>query len=243
MVAGFAALIAGSLLTRPEDREQIERFFDSQRRTTDEEPDPVSGLRPLAAERGEDLLLLDLPGWFTAERWQGFFKRYREDLVGFVLAWFTVGLLIALACILQIEIIARLRGPACPPDAYGQETQGAEAASKASAVSGGFHVERRFGEGEDCRSAGSHDIAGRALVGTVSATRWILLPVARPMPPVPRVRRTETQTVRVQPAAAGSVPHTPVTGRAGWRERQERYTTSWDGVRRGTCSRCPWRRH
>jgi hypothetical protein len=48
-------------LTRPEDREQIERFFDSQRRTTDEEPDPVSGLRPLAAERGEDLLLLDLP--------------------------------------------------------------------------------------------------------------------------------------------------------------------------------------
>ena len=103
MVAGFAALIAGSLLTRPEDREQIERFFDSQRRTTDEEPDPVSGLRPLAAERGEDLLLLDLPGWFTAERWQGFFKRYREDLVGFVLAWFTVGLLIALAWgILQI---------------------------------------------------------------------------------------------------------------------------------------------
>ena len=103
MVAGFAALIAGSLLTRPEDREQIERFFDSQRRTTDEEPDPVSGLRPLAAERGEDLLLLDLPGWFTAERWHGFFKRYREDLVGFVLAWLTVGLLIALAWgILQI---------------------------------------------------------------------------------------------------------------------------------------------
>ncbi|HQK77501.1 MAG TPA: hypothetical protein PKZ25_14995, partial [Candidatus Hydrogenedentes bacterium] len=84
-------------------REQIERFFDNQRRTTDEEPDPVSGLRPLAAERGEDLLLLDLPGWFTAERWHGFFKRYREDLVGFVLAWLTVGLLIALAWgILQI---------------------------------------------------------------------------------------------------------------------------------------------
>ncbi|HQH52235.1 MAG TPA: sodium:solute symporter family protein [Candidatus Hydrogenedentes bacterium] len=97
MVVGFAALILGSLLTRPEDKERIDRFFDNQRRTTDEEAAPESGVRPLAAGRGEELLLLDLPGWFTAERWQGFFKRYREDLVGFVLAWLTVGLLIAAA--------------------------------------------------------------------------------------------------------------------------------------------------
>ena len=103
MVVGFTALIIGSLLTRPEDGELIEQFFDKQRRTTDEEPDAETGLRPLAAARGEELVLLDLPGWFTAERWQGFFKRYREDLVGFVLAWFTVGFLLALAWgILQI---------------------------------------------------------------------------------------------------------------------------------------------
>ncbi len=97
MVAGFGSLILVSLLTRPEDAARIERFFDKQRRSTDDDPDPATGLRPLAAERGQDLILLDLPGWFTAERWRGFFRRYREDLIGFVLAWLTVGLLIFLA--------------------------------------------------------------------------------------------------------------------------------------------------
>jgi hypothetical protein len=51
----------------------------------------------LAAERGEDLILLDLPGWLTAERWRGFFRRYREDLVGFILAWVSVGFLVLVA--------------------------------------------------------------------------------------------------------------------------------------------------
>jgi Na+/proline symporter len=103
MVVGFGALIVVSLLTRPEDKERIDRFFDNQRRTTDEEAVPETGIRPLAAERGEDLILLDLPGWFHAERWHGFFKRYREDLAGFVLAWCAVGLLIVTAWgILQI---------------------------------------------------------------------------------------------------------------------------------------------
>lgn len=103
MVMGFAALIVISLLTRPEDKERIDRFFDNQRRTTDEEAAPETGIRPLAAERGEELILLDLPGWLRAERWQGFFRRYREDLIGFVLAWFTVGLLILVAwAVLQI---------------------------------------------------------------------------------------------------------------------------------------------
>jgi Na+/proline symporter len=97
MVAGFAALILVSLLTRPEDPERIERFFDKQRRSTDDEGAPESGPRPLAAERGEDLILLDMPGWLHAERWRGFFTRYREDLAGFALAWLTVGFLIVVA--------------------------------------------------------------------------------------------------------------------------------------------------
>jgi hypothetical protein len=41
--------------------------------------------------------MLDLPGWLTAERWKGFFRRYREDLVGFLLAWGSVGFLIGSA--------------------------------------------------------------------------------------------------------------------------------------------------
>ncbi|NLZ00175.1 MAG: hypothetical protein GXY25_06520, partial [Pirellulaceae bacterium] len=47
--------------------------------------------------RGQDLLLLDLTGWLTRQRWRRFFHRYREDLVGFLLAWATVALLVGLA--------------------------------------------------------------------------------------------------------------------------------------------------
>jgi Na+/proline symporter len=97
MLAGFAALIVVSLLTRPEAKERIERFFDNMNRSTDAEGLPAGQPKPLAADCGQDLLMLDLPGWFTVARWQGFFRRYREDLVGFVLAWGTVGLLVLTA--------------------------------------------------------------------------------------------------------------------------------------------------
>jgi len=97
MLWGVAAFILVSLLTPREPEERIERFFDNMRRTSDGENLPEDRPKPLAAERGQDLLLLDLPGWLTAERWRGFFHRYREDLVGFALAWLTVGLLILMA--------------------------------------------------------------------------------------------------------------------------------------------------
>lgn len=96
LLAGSAALIAVSLLTRPEDPERIARFFDAMNRSSDEDSAP-------AAERGQDLLLTDLPGWLRRDRWRNFFGRYREDLVGFGLAWASVGALIALAwAIMQI---------------------------------------------------------------------------------------------------------------------------------------------
>ncbi len=95
-LVGFGLLVVVSLLTRPEDRERVEQFFDKMKYTSDEPG-------KLAAERGQDMLLLDLPGWLTAQRWQGFFRRYREDLVGFLLGWATVGLLIVVAwAVLQI---------------------------------------------------------------------------------------------------------------------------------------------
>jgi Na+/proline symporter len=94
MAAGFAALIIFSLITRPEDHQRIDRFFDSMQRSTDLEGLPEGEPKPLAAERGQDLLLLDAPGWFSARRWHGCFQRYREDLVGFVLAWGVVCLLL-----------------------------------------------------------------------------------------------------------------------------------------------------
>lgn len=94
MLIGFGAFILVSLVTPRESAERTEAFFDRLRRSSDGEAMPESGPRPLAAERGQDLILVDLPGWFTAERWQGFFRRYREDLIGFALAWATVALLV-----------------------------------------------------------------------------------------------------------------------------------------------------
>jgi hypothetical protein len=97
MLAGTVALILVSLVTPPEPPKQIAAFFDNLRRTTDEENLPPGQAQALAADCGTDLLLYDLPGWFTRERWSHFFSRYREDLLGFTLAWLSVALLIAMA--------------------------------------------------------------------------------------------------------------------------------------------------
>ena len=97
MLSGFFIFWLVSILTRPEDKERIESFFDNMRRKSDaEEPGP-EGIKPLASDTGEDLLLLDIPGYGKHERWKGFFKRYREDLAGFAISWIVVGLLILLA--------------------------------------------------------------------------------------------------------------------------------------------------
>ncbi len=97
LAAGFTSLILVSLLSKAEAPERIEQFFDNMRRSTDAEGLPDGQTKPIAAERGQDLLLLDLPGWLTARRWQGFFHRYREDLLGFALAWGVVALLVLTA--------------------------------------------------------------------------------------------------------------------------------------------------
>ncbi len=107
MLTGFLTLIAVSLLTKPEEAEKIEIFFDNMIHSSDatvgtrkdsrsSEPQANED-RPLAAELGEDMILLDAPGWFTKARWTGFPRRYREDIVGFFLAWLTVGVLTFIA--------------------------------------------------------------------------------------------------------------------------------------------------
>ena len=103
MLGSFLTLILVSLATAPEEASRIERFFDNMRRSTDREHLPEGQPKPLAADLGQDLILLDVPGWFTAARWRGFFRRYREDWVGFLLAWATVACLVSLAwAIMQI---------------------------------------------------------------------------------------------------------------------------------------------
>lgn len=97
MLAGFAALVLVSWATPAEAPERIKTFFDKLRRTSNEAGVPEGQPQPWAADRGEDLLLFDLPGWLTRERWHRFFFRYREDLIGFLLAWISVGLIIGFA--------------------------------------------------------------------------------------------------------------------------------------------------
>jgi Na+/proline symporter len=103
MGLGFTAFFLVSKLTRPEKQEKMDIFFDNMRRKSDSSELGPDGKKPLAELTGDDLLLLDLPGWSKKSRWHNFFFRYREDLVGFALGWLTVGLLILLAWgILQI---------------------------------------------------------------------------------------------------------------------------------------------
>ena len=102
MLLGFAMLIFVSLITKAEQTEKIDSFFDNMLRLSDEDR-IKNGQKPMAAEMGHDLLLLDLPSWFTKERWKGFPGRYKEDLLGFLFAWLFVGGLILIAWgILQI---------------------------------------------------------------------------------------------------------------------------------------------
>ena len=97
MLAGFAALILVSLVTKAEDASKISMFFDNMDRLSELDPEPETGKKPLARQYGKDLTFVDLPGWFTRARWQDFFHRYREDVIGFILAWVVVGLLIVVA--------------------------------------------------------------------------------------------------------------------------------------------------
>ncbi len=83
--AGCAALVLGSLATRPEEAERLEEFFSRLERPSDGE-----GV-------GKDLILVRLTEIFRPERRRGFFRRYRSDLRGFALAWVVVGGLILLA--------------------------------------------------------------------------------------------------------------------------------------------------
>jgi hypothetical protein len=97
MLSGFFVFWLASIVTKPEDKLRIDTFFDNMRRKSDAAKPGPDGLKPLASDTGEDLLLLDIPGYGKKERWTGFFKRYREDLAGFALSWLVVIFLVLLA--------------------------------------------------------------------------------------------------------------------------------------------------
>jgi Na+/proline symporter len=102
MLAGFLALIAVSKLTAPEPLTAINRFFQRlERLSADDQRDDEDTEN--AGKTGQALILVDLPGWLKASRWTDFGRRYREDWVGFLLAWlFVIGLVIMAWFVTQI---------------------------------------------------------------------------------------------------------------------------------------------
>lgn len=97
MLAGCLVFILISLVTRKEDKDQTELFFTRMRTSSDPTDVHPDGSSMSGQQVGKDLLLLDMGGWLTRDRWNGFWRRYREDLYGFALGWLFVGILISLA--------------------------------------------------------------------------------------------------------------------------------------------------
>jgi Na+/proline symporter len=97
MLTGGCAFALFSLVTRRENKDMLELFFERMRTSSDPEDTHPDGSQMTGKEAGKDLLLLDIGSWFSAGRWNDFLRRYREDLFGFALSWLFVGLLITLA--------------------------------------------------------------------------------------------------------------------------------------------------
>ena len=95
MLAGCLTLVLVSLLTPAEDPERIEAYFHQMENLS--RADRRAGESPLAADHGLGLILLDLPGWIRRGRRRDFGRRYREDWLGFLLAWGFVGFLVLMA--------------------------------------------------------------------------------------------------------------------------------------------------
>lgn len=97
MLVGFITFIVVSLFTKPEDQDRMDTYFDNLNRLSDAKVLDKDGKKPLAKEYGQDLILLDFTSWLTKERWKNFGFRYREDWLGFLLAWVFVILLVFVA--------------------------------------------------------------------------------------------------------------------------------------------------
>jgi Na+/proline symporter len=97
MLIGFIAFFIVSLVTRAEDQSKIDKYFDNMNRVSDAKVLDPDGKKPLARDYGKDLILLDFMSWFKKERWENFSSRYREDWLGFLLAWIFVIVLVFVA--------------------------------------------------------------------------------------------------------------------------------------------------
>jgi Na+/proline symporter len=94
MLAGFLALIIVSILTPTDHQAEIDAYFE---RLKTPASDDMDGADPT---KGKSLILLDVGTWFSKDRWKNFATRYRDDWLGFLLAWVFVAILIGIAWII-----------------------------------------------------------------------------------------------------------------------------------------------
>lgn len=117
LLAGYAALVVGSLLTSPEPAEKIRDMFARFDVSTDHSAELVAAgrakgwsheleglseeeieaLRRRTAESGQQLLLSDVGRILHPKRQVPFLRAYRQDLAGLIYCWLVVALLVGIA--------------------------------------------------------------------------------------------------------------------------------------------------
>ncbi len=95
MLVGFGTLIVVSLLTKPEPKAMLDVFYERLRSPSylDEE----TGEEKAVTEQGHDLLVANVFNLGLRDGWGPFYRRFRVDINGFVLAFGVVAALILLA--------------------------------------------------------------------------------------------------------------------------------------------------
>ncbi len=117
LLAGIAALVVVSLITRPEPEHKVRDFFvrlgvstdhsralveSGQRAGKTHELEEISeeeerSLAKKTAEDGSQLLLINLGGLLKATHGYGFLRAYRSDLSGLLISWGIVAVLVGIA--------------------------------------------------------------------------------------------------------------------------------------------------
>ena len=95
MLVGFSTLIVVSLLTKPEPKAMLDLFYE--RLQSPSYLDEETGEEKAVTEEGHDLLVANVFNLGLRQGWGPFYRRFRVDINGFVLAFGVVAALILLA--------------------------------------------------------------------------------------------------------------------------------------------------
>ena len=95
MLLGCFTLIVVSLLTKPEPKAMLDAFYE--RLQSPSYLDEETGEEKAVTDEGHDLLVANVFNLGLRQGWGPFYRRFRVDINGFVLAFGVVGALILLA--------------------------------------------------------------------------------------------------------------------------------------------------